>query len=132
MSISLLSYVKADIHTAWSALNEIDHNGKNIKALKGIAAYHAQQAIEKMIKSEIYRVAPEVNPRKLYTHKIYDLCSIASEYGIMVPKGIVKNAGMYTDWETGGRYDLHFSVRKDSIKTALNAAEDWLKCLGRH
>lgn len=47
MAISLISYAKADIHTAWSALNEAKNMCKNKKALKGIAAYHAQQAIEK-------------------------------------------------------------------------------------
>lgn len=45
MAISLLSYAKADIHTAWSALHEVHNKSNNLKALKGIAAYHAQQAI---------------------------------------------------------------------------------------
>ena len=127
MAISLLSYAKADIHTAWSALNESGNQYKNRKALKGIAAYHAQQAIEKIIKSEIYGVDPNVNPKKLYTHKIHDLCNIAAEYGIAVPKEITKNAGMYTDLETGGRYDLHFSVRADSVEKALKLAQEWIK-----
>lgn len=127
MAISLISYAKADKHTAWSALNEVRNKGNNIKAIKGIAAYHAQQAIEKTIKSETYRVAPNINPRKLYTHKIYDLCSTKTGYGISVPKEIAKNAGMYTDWETGGRYDLHFSVRADSVEKALRLAQNWIK-----
>ena len=50
-----------------------------------IAAYHAQQAIEKILKSEIYKVAPDISPRKMYTHKIYDLYAIAESYGIKVP-----------------------------------------------
>lgn len=131
MAISLISFAKADIHTAWSALNEVRNKSKNIKALKGIAAYHAQQAIEKIIKSQIYRVAPHVSPQKIFTHKIYVLCSIATGYGISVPKEIIKNAYMYTDWETGSRYDLHFSVRVDSVEKALRLAQDWIKSIER-
>lgn len=70
----------------------------NEKATKGIAVYYAQQAIEKMVKSEIYRVSPNINPRQ-----------------------------MYTDWEAAGRYDLHFSVRIDSIEKAIRLAQSWMK-----
>lgn len=81
--------------------------------------------------SEIYRVDPSINPHKLYSHKIYDLCTIAIGYGISVPKEILKNANMYTDWETGGRYDLHFSVRMDSVEKALRLAQDWIISIER-
>lgn len=127
MAISLIAYAKADIRAAHSALGSIRAKEGNEKATKGIAAYHAQQAIEKIIKSEIYRVVPDISPRKMYTHKIYDLCSIAESNGIKVPKGIKEKAYMYSDWEAAGRYDLHFSVRTDSVEKALSLAESWLK-----
>lgn len=63
----------------------------------------------------------------MYTHKIYDLCAIAESYGIEVPKGIKDNAYMYSDWEAAGRYDLHFSVRTDSVEKALRLVEQWMK-----
>lgn len=121
MAISLIAYAKADIRAAHSALGSIRAKEGNEKATKGIAAYHAQQAIEKIIKSEIYRVAPDISPRKMYTHKIYDLCSIAES------NGIKEKSYMYSDWEAAGRYDLHFSVRVDSVEKALRLAESWLK-----
>lgn len=62
----------------------------------------------------------------MYTHKIFDLCSIAKRNGIKVPKDIVLNAQMYTDWEAAGRYDLHFSVRVDSVEKAIQLAQNWL------
>lgn len=55
MKISLISFAKADIRTSWSALEAVRNKEGNEKATKGIAAYHAQQAIEKIIKAEIYR-----------------------------------------------------------------------------
>ncbi len=127
MAISLIAYARADIRAAHSALESIRAKEGNEKATKGIAAYHAQQAIEKIIKSEIYRVAPDISPRKMYTHKIYDLCAIAEKNGIQVPKAIKQKSYMYSDWEAAGRYDLHFSVRTDSVEKALRLAEDWLR-----
>ena len=127
MAISLLSYAKADIRAAHLALESVRAKEGNEKAPKGIAAYHAQQAIEKIIKSEIYKVNPDISPRKMYTHKIYDLCAIAKTNHIDVPKGIKEKSYMYSDWEAAGRYDLHFSVRIDSIEKALRLAENWLK-----
>lgn len=63
----------------------------------------------------------------MYTHKIYDLCAIAEGQGIKVPKGIRDNSYMYSDWKATGRYDLHFSVRTDSVDKALRLVEGWLK-----
>ena len=127
MAISLTAYAWADIRASKSALEAIKAKEGNEKATKGIAAYHAQQAIEKILKSEIYKADPNISPRKMYTHKIYDLCAIAESYGIEVPKGIKDNAYKYSDWEAAGRYDLHFSVRMDSIEKALRLAEEWLR-----
>ena len=70
MAISLLAYAKADIQASWSAIEAVKAKTGNEKATKGIAAYHAQQAIEKIIKAEIYRVNPNISPQKMYTHKI--------------------------------------------------------------
>lgn len=127
MAISLIAYAKADIHASKAALEAVKAKEGNEKATKGIAAYHAQQAIEKILKSEIYKADPCISPRKMYTHKIYDLCVIAEGYGIIVPKSIKNNAYKYSDWEAAGRYDLHFSVRTDSIEKALRLAEEWLR-----
>jgi len=49
--------------------------------------------LKKIIKSEIYKANPDINPRKMYTHKIYDLCAIAKANHIHVPKGIEEKAG---------------------------------------
>lgn len=129
MPITLLAYAMADIKAAQSALKAVKNREGNEKATKGIAAYHAQQAIEKIIKSEIYKVNPNINPRQMYTHKIFDLCNIANMNGVKVPKEIWMNAQMYTDWEAAGRYDLHFSVRIDSIEKAVTLAQKWINDL---
>lgn len=121
----------ADIKAAQSALEAVKSKEGNEKATKGIAAYHAQQAIEKIIKSQIYKINPNINPKQMYTHKIFDLCSIAKVNGIKIPKDIIINVQMYTDWEAAGRYDLHFSVRVDSVEKAIRLAQDWIDDLKR-
>lgn len=63
----------------------------------------------------------------MYTHKIYDLCDLAEHSGIRVPREIKDKAYMYSDWEAAGRYDLHFSVRIDSVEKALRLVEKWMK-----
>ena len=101
------------------------------KDMKNGASYHAQQALEFIIKYEIYN---NVNYNKgsdkfpqIITH---DLDRLIKTYcitnGIYVPKKIVKNAKMYTTWEAESRYSLHYSVRLDSICAALNEAQQWL------
>ena len=60
MTISLLAYAKADIRAAHFALDSVRSKEGNEKATKGIAAYHAQQAVEKIIKSEIYKANPDI------------------------------------------------------------------------
>lgn len=127
MPITLLEYAYADIRTALSALAAVNNKEGNSKALKGIAAYHTQQAMEKMIKSQIYKADPNVSNKKMYTHKIYDLIAIAEAYNIKIPALIKKNALMYSDWEASGRYDLHFVARMDSIQNALDTLDTWYR-----
>lgn len=103
----------------------------NNKDMKNGASYHAQQAIELIIKYEIYN---NINYNKgssnfpqIITHDLDRLIRMyCIPYGIVVPKKIVKNAKMYTTWEAESRYSLHHSVRLDSINTALSEAQQWL------
>lgn len=69
MAISLIAYAKADIRASRSAFEAVRAGEGNEKATKGVAAYHAQRAIEKILKSEMYRVNPGISPRKMYTHR---------------------------------------------------------------
>lgn len=46
-----------------------------------------------------------------------------------MPRKIKDKSYMYRDWEAAGRYDLHFSVRTDSIENALDPAEERMKSI---
>jgi len=103
----------------------------NQKDLKNGASYHAQQAIELILKYCIYNnVGYNKNSSNIKQIITHDLDKLITQYcmplGINVPKKIVKNAKMYSTWEAESRYSLNYSVRIDSILTALDETEQWL------
>lgn len=103
----------------------------NQKDLKNGASYHAQQAMELILKYCIYNNT-EYNKNNVHIQQIrtHDLNRLITQYcvpfEIYVPKKIIKNAMMYSAWEAESRYSLSYSVRIDSIETALDETEQWL------
>ena len=71
---SLLSG-RADIIASKQAIEYYKEH--NIKDIKNIAAYHLEQAAEKLIKFQIYELADEVNSARIYTHDIGKLLAYA-------------------------------------------------------
>lgn len=118
--------IKADIMTARYALNEYEANGR-FKDIKNICGYHIQQAVEKLIKYQIYQQVEEVDNRQMYTHNIGALLAYAKKRGLdlVVPEYILKNSEVITSWEAGSRYDLHFSVRVDTLRKMLSVVNIW-------
>ena len=107
------------------------YNKTNIKDLKNGAAYHTQQAIELIIKYQIYNNTNYnnngTNTNQILIHDINKLIKkYCKPYNIKVPEKIVRNAKMYSTWEAESRYSLKFSVRIDYICSALDTAENWL------
>lgn len=122
-----MALIKADILMAKQGIALFESNG--IKEVKNMVAYHLQQAAEKLIKIQIYRSGIEYSNRKLYVHNLITLINYAQSLQIdfLLPKKIDNNALTITDWEAGSRYDLHFSVRIDTLKGIYNIIEDWYK-----
>lgn len=121
-----LGLIKADIKTAEYALKEYLAD-KHFKDIKNICGYHIQQAVEKLIKYQIYNHADAPDNKELYTHNIGALIAYADRNNIpiYVPDYIVTNAEIITMWETGSRYDLHFSVRVDTLEKTLGIVIRW-------
>lgn len=101
------------------------------KNLKNIASYHTQQAIEILIKYLIYnsigynKGKSKVN--QIYKHNIdYLIQNYCKPLNISIPQKIIKNSRMYSSWESESRYSLSYSVRVDSIESALNEVENWI------
>ncbi len=123
-----LSKALSNVITARQAL--VSSKEFNSKDLKNCAAYHVQQSIELILKYLIYNVSEYRNEdeiKQIYTHDLDKLIKkYIVLYSIYVPENIKKNAKTYTLWEAESRYDLHFSVRVDSVLKAIKSVEDWL------
>ena len=111
--------ILADIRAANTALLS-----KN-KADKLLASYHAQQAVEKIIK-----LKAGILGLNLWGHNIVKLLSECKRAGIYdrlkVPYLINKNAKMYTSWEADCRYYPTTVVNRRSVEAALRVCLEWL------
>lgn len=119
--------IKADIIASQQAIDYYDNH--NIKDIKNVAAYHLQQASEKLIKYQIYRNLSNTNNKQMYTHDLRKLKDYAESEGIklVIPEYIKNHLDSITDWEAGSRYDTDFTVRIDTVKRVYEAVGDWIK-----
>lgn len=115
---TLLSIAKADLKTAKRLVDSED------KYEKHIAAYHTQQAIEKVLK---YLAGQK--GKNLWGHDITKLVIQCKKLGISVPKTIETNSAMYTEWEVVSRYYPRKAIRRNSIKKAIFTVESWMNGL---
>ena len=118
--------IQADIIMARQALNIYKENTK-LKDVKNMCAYHLQQAVEKLVKIQIYKSGIAYDNKSMYSHNIRALLVYAEskEIPIIIPKLIKENASIITKWEAGSRYDLHFSIRIDTLEKYFLEVEKW-------
>ena len=117
--------IRADIIAARQAIEYFEQNG--VKDIKNVAAYHLQQAAEKLLKYQISQSLDKVNHHRMYTHDLSRLIEYADSEGLtlFVPDFIRDHINSITDWEAGSRYDIGFSVRIDTLKKCYDVIEQW-------
>lgn len=123
----VMSQPFADLIIVSSIIEKIEENSVNKKYLQGQAAYHLQQAAEKLIKIQMYNSGKPIRNDKVYKHSLSELIDYAESIGISlnIPSYIRKNAEIITSWEAEGRYDVHVVVRLDRIKNTYEAIDQW-------
>jgi hypothetical protein len=106
---------------------EVYKNNTRLKDVKNMCAYHLQQAVEKLIKIQIYKSGIKYDDKSMYSHNISSLLSYANSIGvgILIPQSISDNSTIISGWEAGSRYDLHFSVRIDTLEKNLAEVVKW-------
>ena len=114
-----VALINADIRVVKQYVEGVDEAEVNI------AAYHCQQAVEK-----ICAYACQVNGKKtIRTHKIGAWVEYLDSVGLRVPDIIRRLYLDITEWESKSRYDINFmAVRKDILDVAV-ACENWLSDL---
>ncbi len=122
-----MGLIKADLIMAGQGIKLYREN--EIKEVKNQAAYHLQQAVEKLIKIQVYTSGCTYNNRSMYIHNISSLSSYADSLGfnVDIPTEIRNNAVMISDWEVSGRYDIHFSIRINTLEKFFVIIDDWYK-----
>jgi HEPN domain-containing protein len=117
--------IKADIIAARQAIEYFEQ--KNNKDIKNIAAYHLQQAAEKLIKLQIYKSLQCTDNKRVYTHDLSKLIDYAESesLNLNVPKYIRDHVNTITEWEAGSRYDIGFSIRIDTLKKCYEVISEW-------
>lgn len=122
---ALMSIIAADLTAALNMIEEYEksHSG----ALKNIAAYHLQQAAEKLIKIQILSADSGIDDHKLYTHNLDFLVRTAKACNInlTIPEYVFQKRNIITGWESGSRYIPDFSVRIDTLKKACSVIYEW-------
>ncbi|MBO6148120.1 MAG: HEPN domain-containing protein [Lachnospiraceae bacterium] len=124
-----LGLIRADIIAARQAIEYYDLNGN--REIKNVAAYHIQQAVEKLIKYQIYQRAGSVSNSQMYTHNIERLIVYGDslDIGIIVPRYVRDKSLRITDWEAGSRYDVGFSIRIDLLRRTYEVVVNWFEQL---
>lgn len=119
--------IRADIIAARQAIEYYDQT--HIKDIKNVAAYHLQQAAEKLIKYQIYAALQITENRKMYTHDLSKLVEYAKAENIFlnIPDYICDHINSITEWEAGSRYDIGFSIRIDTLKKCYEIIAEWEK-----
>lgn len=128
-SISI-GQIEADLFVVKELLSMINSlPSSKSKYYKGLAAYHLQQSVEKLIKYQIYRSESEIDNYRMYKHSLDELILYGESLDVelFVPEWISNKRFVITDWEAKGRYDMHFVVRKDTLERCYNEVDDWIK-----
>lgn len=129
-----MALIKADMIAAGSCITEAKKmSAKASKYIKGLAAFHLQQAFEKLIKIQLYHSGKKLDLKRLYKHSLYDLIVYAGDLNvnITVPYYILKNQVVITSWEAGGRYDVHKVVRIDTLEKCYQVINEWYDYIKR-
>lgn len=84
--------IRADIIAAKQAIDYYEEH--SVKDIKNVAAYHLQQAAEKMIKYQIYKSGVSINNTQMFTHNIERLIVYGESLGVVlnIPEYIRKNS----------------------------------------
>jgi len=114
--MTYVDLIKADLKCVRLFVEGVDEADLNI------AAYHCQQAVEKIC-GYISQKLGVSEPR---THKIEKWVEFLQSCNVEVPVVIDQLAEQLSSWQSQSRYNINFTVTKKEIKSIAEATEKWL------
>lgn len=112
--------IYSDIKWASKAIAEYNYCGKLLYD-KMRACYCIQQAVEKLIKIQMYLSNPNIPSRRAKTHDLQKLVDLAKEFNVQIIMHpyLRKKFGILTTWETECRYMEYVKYRIDMVENCL-------------
>jgi len=112
-----LEIAKRDLQTSAIILGTT-----NDEIMQNMAAYHTQQAIEKIIKYLLVKFRGFANVE----HDIQRLSDDAKGCGIAIPSWVEDNSYEISKWATTIRYNSNFKTNKDTILSLNVEIQKWI------
>ena len=115
---NLITLAQADVE-----VSELILGTTNDELKQNMAAYHTQQAIEKIIKQLIIDKRGFGN----IEHDLGQLVADAKSEGIVIPEWVEENSYEISRWATTIRYNSNFKTNRDSIDSFNKLIKEWLE-----
>lgn len=106
-------------------MSELALGTGNDEIMQNMAAYHTQQAIEKVMK----HLLVEKRGYGANDHDLERLAVDARSCGIDVPVWLEENSYEISKWATTIRYNSNFKTNRDSILKFNKLANEWILSL---
>lgn len=113
-----LALAKNDLKVARLVLNSA-----NDELMQNTAAYHTQQAVEKIMKGLIVQAGGKAG----ISHNITELSKDLDELGVTYPKWINDVDYDISSWATTIRYNTNFKADHDLVEKVIQNSEKWIE-----
>lgn len=116
----MLALAKTDVE-----LSDLILGTTNDELKQNAAAYHTEQAVEKMIKYLLIQKRGYGN----HTHDIGQLVNDAKDEGIALPDWVDDNSYEISKWSTTIRYNSNFKTNRNKISKFNNLIHEWIESI---
>ena len=113
-----LALAKNDLKVAKLVLNSA-----NDELMQNTAAYHTQQAVEKIMKGLIVQAGGKAG----ISHNITELSKDLDELGVAYPEWIIDVDYEISSWATTIRYNTNFKADHDLVENVIQNSEEWIE-----
>lgn len=129
-NIIFMQIIKTDLDLTKFGI-DIYRKKNSESGMKRLAAYHIQQAAEKLIRIQINKYLVDTQEKPFQMHDIGELIRIAESLNrkVYIPNSIRKNCNMLTEWEYHTRYTIDYFLSIVTVKKLYKECLDWYNIL---
>ena len=98
-------------------------NSSNDELMQNTAAYHVEQAVEKIMKGLIVKAGGNAS----ISHSIVELSKDLDDLKVSYPEWIHDKDDDITSWATTIRYNANFKSDHDEIQEVIDLTKEWIE-----